>query len=329
MNDHANAMDASPFLSKSAATCPADLIRRAQPDGQAMRLAVVRASAPLPLTSARAAAEAGIATPILIGEADDIRRHAETIGWQLDDTRIIDTDGEKAAVEAATSLVREGEADALMKGQLHTDVFMAGIIARDAGIRIGRRMVHIFALFPPEGGKPLLISDGAVNVTPDMETRKEMILAMTRLLHGLGRSRPKIAILSATETPIPSVPSSMEAQALAQWASHHVEAADISGPLSLDLAIAPEAVAIKGMQADHVAGAADGIIVPDINTGNVLFKALVWFRSACAAGIVEGGRVPIILTSRADPPAARTASIALAAISHRTTSQRTDSKETT
>jgi phosphate acetyltransferase len=190
---------------------------------------------------------------------------------------------------------------------------MAGILKRDNGIRGDQRLVHIFALFPPDGGKPLLISDAAVNVEPDLLTRQTMLTEMARIARMLGQNRPRLAIISATETPIPSVPSSMAARELADWGKANLPWADISGPLSLDLALSPDAVAIKMIKDDPVAGYADGLLMPELTSGNVLFKSLVWFNGACAAGVVSGGKVPIMLTSRADPPAARIASVALAA----------------
>lgn len=279
-----------------------------------LRLAVVRASAPLPMKTAFEAWQEGIAEPVLIGEASGIRAEAEALGWDLDGIEIHDCKGEKSAIDVAISLTGANKVDALMKGHLHSDVFMGGIVAREAGIRAEKRMVHVFAMFAPEGGKPLLISDAAVNVTPDLKTRQQAIRVLVDTARALGIDTPKVAILSATETPIASIPSSMDAKELCQWAEAHIDDAEISGPLSFDLSLAPQAVAIKGMKDNPVAGQADALLVPDITSGNILFKSLVWFKAACAAGVVTGGKVPIILTSRADPHEARMASIALAAL---------------
>lgn len=303
------------FLTDRAAACPEDLLIRARKARQEpMRLAVVRASAPMPMETAKQAHDAKIAAPILIGEAEEIKKQAASIDWDLTDIPIHDCSGEEAAIDHATALIRRGEADALMKGQLHSDVFMGGIVKREAGIRGESRMVHVFALFHPDGGTPLLISDGAVNVSPDLKTRQQMVKTLAAAAQALGIKTPRIAIIAATETPIASVPSSLEAKELSDWAKEHVPEALVSGPLSLDLAIAPEAVAIKGLKGDDVAGQANALVMPDITSGNVLFKAMVWHNGACAAGVVMGGRVPIILTSRADPPAARLASIAMAVL---------------
>ena len=311
-------MSGSTFLTTKKPICSPKLIEQARTARQSpLRLAVVRASAPLPILTAKEAYDANIATPILVGEEDAIRKEANAINWDLDDNNItiIDANGEKGAVDSATALVREGKADALMKGHLHSDVFMGGIVAREAGIRSDTRMVHVFAMFPPDGGDPILISDAAVNVTPDLKTRQQTIITLASTARALGIKTPKIAVISATETPIASIPSSLEAQKLSDWAKENVTDAIVQGPLSFDLAVAPEAVEIKGLgKTSLVAGQADALAMPDITSGNVLFKAMVWYGGACAAGVVTGGKVPIILTSRADPPSARLASIALAAL---------------
>lgn len=308
-------MGLSSFITDQKPVCPRDLLDRARAARDtALRLAVVRASAPLPMLTAKQAYDEGIATPVLIGEADLIKKEADAIGWDLTDIAIHDTSGEDGAIAHATALARGGNVDALMKGHLHSDVFMGGIVAREAGIRGQDRMVHIFAMFHPDGGDPVLISDAAVNVIPDMKTRQQTVRTCADVARALGIETPRIAIISATETAIPSIPSSMEAKELSDWAQDNVENAIISGPLSFDLAMAPEAVAIKGLKGDDVAGQADALVVPDITSGNVLFKSMVWHNGACAAGVVTGGKVPIILTSRADPPEARLASIALAAL---------------
>jgi len=208
----------------------------------------------------------------------------------------------------------QGRADILMKGDVHSDMFLKAALQRDAGLRTGARLVHIFQLTAPHGGKPLLISDAAVNVTPDFETRQTATREIVSLAHKLGIAKPKVAFLSATETPIASVPSSVDARILRDWARLEITGADFSGPLALDLVLSARAAAIKGLDDDAVAGRADAVIVPDIVSGNVLFKALVYLAGGCAAGVITGAKVPMLLTSRADPPAARIASVALAAV---------------
>ena len=324
LSSQARGGDASPFadgtmsgfLSSKTPKCPPALVRRAKAARpEPMRLGIARASAPLPMETAFQAWKDGIATPVLVGEEDGIRSEAEALGWDLEGITIHSTRGEKAAIEATVALARSGAVDALMKGHLHSDVFMGGIVRHDAGIRGKARMVHIFAMFPPSGSeRPVLISDAAVNVIPDRKTLEESLRSMAAAAAALGIERPRIAILSATETPIASIPSSLDARELRDWARASIPGAEFEGPLSFDLAMAPEAVAIKGVAGNPVAGRADALLVPEITSGNILFKAMVWFGGACAAGVVTGGKVPIILTSRADHHEARMASIALAAL---------------
>ena len=309
------------FIHPVQAVCPQGLLAAARERGR-LNLLVVRASAPLPMEAAFHAYQAGIAQPVLVGEADRIEAEAATLGWDLSDITVIDSNGEAEAAAKAASLLQASlsEPDALpvgavMKGQLHTDVFMAALLNREVGLRIGNRLVHIFAIYPPDSGAgPVLVSDAAVNVTPDEKTQNQSMIEMCALAKKLGHTRPKLAILSATETPIDSMPASMVAAERAKWAKTHLVDTDISGPLSFDLALSAHAVATKGITGDAVAGRANCLLVPDIVSGNILYKALVYLGGGCAAGIVLGGAVPILLTSRADPPAARLASIALAGI---------------
>lgn len=274
----------------------------------------VRATGEAVLESAVQSLEAGLCVPHLIGEEDEIKAIAAKAGLSLEGCIIHHSEGEAGAIQTAISLAQDNMIQGFVKGQLHTDVFMGGLVARDAGMRTDQRMVHVFAMFPPDGGTPLLISDGAVNVAPNVETRVAAALNVASLCRALEIERPKIAILSATESQIASVPSSVEAAEIASLAGAQDDSADYEGPLSLDLAIAPAAVAQKGLRDSVVAGAANGVITPDIVSGNALFKSLVWFGGGAAAGLVMGARLPIILTSRSDPAPARLASIALGAI---------------
>jgi len=301
------------FLSPELAECPADLLAKAAAAGR-VRVAIARAGAALPMQAAKEATEAGIMEPIFTGERADIEREAEALGWDISAFRLVEAEGEAASGAAAATLCGAGEADVLMKGQLHTDAFMKAALSRDAGLRTGGRLVHIFHISPPDGGRPILVSDAAVNVAPNMETRKAATQSVVEMLAKLGNDAPRIAFLSATESPIPSVPSAVEGAELADWAKAEFPGAHFSGPLALDLILSPKAVATKGIEGDPVAGYADAVIVPDIVSGNTLFKALVYLGGGCAGGLVTGAKVPILLTSRADPAAARLASAALAAV---------------
>lgn len=305
--------DENPFLSTREAVCPPHLLDMAQ-KAKSPRVAIARAGAPLPMEAARDATEAGIMEPVFTGERHLIEAEAETLGWDISQFQLIEAVGEADSGKAAAMACGEGRADVMMKGQLHSDTFMRAALARDAGLRTGNRLVHIFHISHPDGGPAITISDAAVNVDPNIETRKDATREVVKLLHMVGIARPKVAFLSATESVLPAVPSSVEADELATWAKAEIGNADFSGPLALDLILSPAAVATKKLTADPVAGKADAIIVPDIVSGNTLFKSFVYLAGGCAAGIVMGAKVPVLLTSRADPPAARLASICLAAI---------------
>ncbi|MCP5074801.1 MAG: phosphate acetyltransferase [Rhodobacteraceae bacterium] len=301
------------FLTDRDPVCPASLLElaRARPTP---RVAIARASAKLPMTAAKEATEAGLMVPVFTGEPEAIAKEAEKLSWDISGYEVIAATGEEASGKAAAFACGEGRADVLMKGHLHTDVFMKSALDRDAGLRTGQRLVHLFHISHPDGGRPIILSDAAVNVSPDIETRRASTRQAVALMNALGNPRPKVAFLSATESPIPSVPSSIEARELAEWARGEIANADFSGPLALDLILSPKSAAVKGMGDDPVAGQADVVIVPDIVSGNTLFKSLAYLSAGCAAGIVMGAKVPILLNSRADPPVARLASAALAAI---------------
>ncbi|MDC0146678.1 phosphate acyltransferase [Amylibacter sp.] len=301
------------FISGADPICPADFLTRAKL-GKVPRVAIASAGAALPMLAAYEATNEGIMTPIFVGEADDINLEASKLSWDISNYKIINANGETEAASISANLCGVGEADVLMKGQLHTDVFMKAALNRDAGLRIGSKFVHLFAMSHPEGGPPIVISDAAVNVNPDIETRKDATISVVKLLNALGIKHPKIAFLSATESVIPSVLSSIEGAELSKWAKQQIPDAYFSGPLALDLILSKKSKVIKGLKDDPVAGFANGIIVPEIVSGNTLFKSMVYMTGACAGGIVVGGKVPILLTSRADSSAARLSSISLASI---------------
>ena len=309
----------SGFLHQAAAACPADLLARAKARGTC-RLLVVGAGADLPIQVAYEALQANIAEPVLIGEPEIITDKAKKLGWTVPDDAIIAAKSETEAASVSAELLRRGlvgdgpKIGAVMKGQLHTDVFMGALLDKSVGLRTGDRLVHVFAIFPPDGSAPVLVSDAAVNVNPDDKTKQQSMIQMTRLSPLIGQDKPRLAVLSATETPIQSMPASLEAARQAEWARVHLGGVDVSGPLSFDLALSATSVTLKGLTGDDVAGQANCFLLPEIVAGNILYKAFVYLAGGCAAGIVVGGSVPVLLTSRSDPPAARLASIALAAV---------------
>ncbi len=300
------------MLSTLPFECPPALLERATKK-PAVVTAVANAGTELALESAKLAADAGLIMPILVGKKDDIAATAGAIGWDIDGLRIVDAADEADAAAKAARLAGGGEAGALMKGHVHTDQFLTAILDRSSGLRTGRRLTHVFHMTVPESEKMLLITDAAVNIAPDLETKFEAIRNAVTLAQALGTAEPRVAILSGSEEPSERMPSSVDAATLAARAASELTGALVHGPLAFDNAVSVEAARIKGI--DHpVAGNADILLAPNIETGNALFKMMVYFMSACAAGIVMGAKVTAILTSRADPPEARLAAAAIAAI---------------
>ena len=266
------------------------------------------------LSGALDAAEMGIITPILVGPADKIRAAAEAAGRDLDDIEIVDAPHSHAAAERAVELVREGRAEALMKGSLHTDELMGAVVDRTSGLRTERRISHCYVLDVPSYAKPLTITDAAINIFPTLADKVDIVQNAIDLAHALGIEAPKVAILSAMETVNPDVPSTVEAAALCKMADRgQITGGILDGPLALDNAINPEAARIKRIESP-VAGQADILVVPDLEAGNMLAKSLSFLADADAAGLVLGARVPITLTSRADTVPSRLASTAIASL---------------
>jgi len=264
------------------------------------------------LAGAVDAAQLGLLTPILVGPEQKIKAVAKEHDIDISRFEVVDTPHSHASAEAAVRLVREGRAELLMKGSLHTDELMSAVVARDTGLRTARRISHCFVMDVPAIDQVLIISDAAVNIFPTLEDKVHIIQNAIDLAQALGRPQPKVAILSAMETVNPKVPSTVEAGALCKMADRgQIVGGILDGPLALDNAINLNAAKIKKIESP-VAGKADILIVPDLEAGNMLAKSLSFMADADAAGIVLGARVPIILTSRADSVMTRLASCAVA-----------------
>ena len=272
--------------------------------------AVAGAADPTVLAGARMACEGGLIAPTLVGDVGAIRDAARAMGWDIRGLRVVAADGPAACAETAVALVRGGEAQALMKGHLHTEILLRAVLDRETGLRCGQRLTHVFHMSMGGNFPSMLVTDAAINVAPDRSTMRDIVLNAIDLARVLGEAVPRVALLSATEDATPSLPSSVAATALADELSGEFDA-EIAGPLGLDNAVSPEAARIK-LVGGPVAGRANILVVPNIETGNALYKALVHFQGAIAAGVVLGAAVPIMLTSRADPPVARLVSAALA-----------------
>jgi phosphate acetyltransferase len=266
------------------------------------------------LSGAVEGARLGLIVPLLVGPAGRIREAAAKAGLDIGPFEIIEADHSHDAATKAVALVRSGRAEALMKGSLHTDELMAAVVARETGLRTARRISHCFIMDVPGHPTALVITDAAVNIAPTLEDKVDIIQNAIDLVHALGVREVRVAILSAMETVNPKVPSTIEAAALCKMADRgQITGALLDGPLALDNAVSPEAVAVKKI-VSPVAGQANVLVVPDLEAGNMLAKSLALLAQADGAGIVLGARVPIILTSRADALLTRLASCAVASL---------------
>ncbi len=266
------------------------------------------------LRGAVEAARLGLITPILVGPRARIEAVAKQHGIDLANIAIVDAPYSEASATKAVELVREGKAEALMKGSLHTDELMAAVVRRETGLRTARRVSHCFVMDVPSYAETLIVTDAAINIAPTLEDKVHIVQNAIDLAHAMRFPEVRVAILSAMETVNPKVPSTIEAAALCKMADRgQITGAILDGPLALDNAINLESVRIKKIDSP-VAGRANVLVVPDLEAGNMLAKSLSFLAGADAAGIVLGARVPIILTSRADSVIARLASCGIAAL---------------
>ena len=277
-----------------------------------LRTAVVHPVDALSLTGAVEAGRRGLIEPILVGPKARILAAAEAAGLDVRELELIDTEHSHAAAARACELTARGGATALMKGALHTDDLLEAVVSPQSGLRTDRRMSHVFVLDVPGYPRPLLISDAAINIAPDLSAKRDIVQNAIDCAQAVGVAEPKVAILAAVETVNPAMTSTLDAAALCKMADRgQIVGGVLDGPLAFDNAVSPEAARTKGIRSP-VAGQADLLIVPDIEAGNMLAKQLCYLSNAQSAGIVMGARVPVILTSRSDPEESRLASCALA-----------------
>jgi len=279
-----------------------------------LRTAVVHPCDPPSLTAALTAADRGLIEPILIGPENKLRSIAEEAGLDLSAVRTIATPHSHASAARAVELVRAAEADAVMKGSLHTDELMAAIVARDTGLRTARRISHVFVMLVPGYDRPLLVTDAAINIEPCLEEKVDIVQNAIDLSHALGIPCPRVALLSAVETVTSKLRSTIDAAALCKMADRgQITGGLLDGPLAFDNAVSLEAARTKGIVSE-VAGRADILVTPDLESGNILAKQLEYFAHAVAGGIVLGARVPVILSSRADSLESRVLSCGVAVL---------------
>ena len=272
-----------------------------------LRTAVICPEEKIALQGALEAREESLIEPILVGDAGRIHAVAEENGMDISGLTIVGSEGEEASAHRGVDLVAGGDADALMKGNIHSDTYLAAVIRKENGLRTTQRPSHCFVMDIPEWPKPIIITDAALNVAPETKHKISITQNALDLAQAIGIASPKAAVLSAVESPNPGIPSSVEAREVAEadWPVGMVD-----GPFALDNAVSLRAAKLKGIESP-VAGDADILIMPSIEAGNILFKGLVYLAGAETAGLVVGAKAPVILTSRADSADARIASCAL------------------
>jgi phosphotransacetylase len=264
------------------------------------------------LSGAIEAATIGLIVPLLVGPAEKIKETAAAAGIDVDKWQIVDVPHSDASAAKAVELIREGRAEILMKGSLHTDELMAAVVSREGGLRTGRRISHVFVMDVPTYHKVLIVTDGAINIAPTLEDKVDICQNAIDLAISLGLEKPKVAILAAVETVNSKMPATLDAAALCKMAERgQIKGGILDGPLAFDNAISKEAAKTKGIKS-AVAGDPDILLAPDLEAGNILAKQLSFLANADSAGMVLGARVPIILTSRADSVRSRIASCAVA-----------------
>ena len=300
------------MLSNKEILCPNNLLDHAHKK-KGVKVAVVNAGKPLPMLSAQDAVNENLIDPIFIGDKKEILKCAEDLKWDISDYKIIDEPIENDTAKIAAKLASEDKIKIIVKGHIHTDILMKEILKREYNLLGKTRLSHIWHMTIEKEDKPLIITDGALNVLPNVKTKIHILKNVINFSNRIGISRPKVAVLSATEEVIDSVPSSLDAAELTKLAKKENLDADVFGPLAFDNCISKKSAAIKGIK-NAVAGEADVLLVPSVETGNGLVKMMIYFMGACAAGVVVGGKVPIVITSRSDEAQARLASIAAAVV---------------
>ena len=265
------------------------------------------------MESAKKSVGLNLIEPIFIGDKNAISEKADKINWDISSYTIIHSSTDIEAATIGAELAKDNKIKIMIKGNLHTDVLMRTYLKKDFGLIEGKRLSHIWHMTIEKDDKPLFITDGALNVAPRIDVKMHILKNVINFANQINIAKPRVAILSGTEDPIDSMPSSTEAKELMERAQEENINAYVHGPLAFDNAVSPDAASIKNISSE-VAGKADILLVPNLETGNALSKIMVYFMSACAAGFIVGGKVPVVVTSRADSSASRIASIAAAVI---------------
>ena len=300
------------MLSNKEIICPDNLLDVAHKK-RGVKAAIVNAGKPLPMISVQDAVNEKLIEPVFIGDKKEILKYANDLKWDISKYEIINEPIENNTAAIAANLAKEKKVRIIVKGHIHTDILMKEVLKRKYNLLGKTRLSHIWHMTIGKQDKPLIITDGALNVLPNIKTKMHIIKNVIDFSNRIGIKRPKIAILSATEEVLDSVPSSVEAAEITKLAQEEKLDADVFGPLAFDNSISKKSASIKGIK-NNVAGQTDVLLVPGVETGNALVKMLIYFCGACAAGVVIGGKVPVVITSRSDEAPARLASIAAAVV---------------
>jgi len=300
------------MLSNKKIVCPNNLISVAKKSG-VIDAAIVNAGEIFPMESVHKAVEHNLINPTFIGNETNIKKFAEKLKWNISKYKIIDENDENSTAPIAAKLASENKVKIIVKGHIHTDVLMKAILKRDLNLIGKKRLSHVWHMTLDKGDKPFIITDGVVNVLPKLEVKMHILRNAVDFAKKIGILKPKVAVLSATEEVIESVPSSIDANLITKRAKEENIDANVFGPLAFDNAVSKKSAVIKKIKND-VSGNTDILLVPNIETGNALVKMMIYFMGACAAGVVIGGKAPVVITSRSDEAEARLASIAAAIV---------------
>ena len=300
------------MLSNKKIVCPNNLINRAKKIGL-VNAAIVNAGEILPMVSAHKAVQNNLINPIFVGNETEIKKHAQKLNWDISKYEIIDEKDENSTASMAAKLAGEGKVKIIVKGHIHTEVLIKAVLKRRLNLIGKKRLSHVWHMTLDADDKPFIITDGVLNVLPKLEVKMHILRNAVNFANKIGIARPKVSVLSATEEILKSVPSSIEAQTITKRAKEENINADIFGPLAFDNSVSKKAAEIKKIK-NEVAGSANILLVPNVETGNALVKMMIYFMGACAAGVVIGGKTPVVITSRADESEARLASIAAAIV---------------
>ena len=301
------------MLSNKKIVCPNNLLNLAKKSGT-VNAAIVNAGEIFPMESVHKAVEHNLINPIFIGNENEIKKFADKLKWDISKYKIIDEKNENSTAPIAAKLASEEKVKIIVKGHIHTDILMKAVLKRNLNLIGKKRLSHVWHMTLDKNDKPFIITDGVVNVLPKLEVKMHILRNATDFANKIGISKPKVAVLSATEEIIESVPSSIEADLITKKAKEENVAAEVFGPLAFDNAVSKKSAAIKKIK-NNVSGDADILLVPNVEAGNALVKMMIYFMGACAAGVVLGGKAPVVITSRSDEAEARLASIAAAIVS--------------